>query len=96
MVEENEGTPELFYLHQSLQDRHLANIVGSVAEALSLALVEPDVDDLHHHVEDAAGEGVEQEDGVQHSALLQRELELFFTLLRFIFFEKAFHGRWQR
>ena len=96
MVEENEITHELFYLHQSLQDRHLANIVGGVAEALSLALAVPDVDDLHNHVEDAAGEGVEQEDGVQHSALLQRELELFFTLLRFIFFEKAFHGYWQR
>ena len=96
MLEKNDVTQELFYLHQSLQDRHLANIVGSVAEALSLALAVPDVDDLHHHVEDAAGEGVEQEDGVEHSALLQRELKLFFTLLRFIFFEKAFHGYWQR
>ena len=86
----------LFYLHQSLQDSHLANIVGGVAGANSFALAVLDVDDLHHHVEDAAGEGVEQEDGVEHSALLQRELELFFTLLRFIFFEKAFHGYWQR
>ena len=90
MVEENEIT----HLHQSLQDSHLANIVGGVAEPNSFALAVLDVDDLHHHVEDAAGEGVEQEDGVQHSALLQRELELFFRL-RFIFFEKALHGYWQ-
>ena len=95
MVEENDITHELFYLHQSLQDSHLANIVGGVAGAVSLALVVLDVDDLHDHVEDAAGEGVEQEDRVEHGALLQRELELFFKL-GFIFFEKAFHGWWQR
>ena len=71
MVKENDITQELFYLHQSLQDSHLANVVGGVAGAVSLALVVLDVDDLHNHVEDAAGEGVEQEDGVEHGALLQ-------------------------
>ena len=71
MVEKNDINQELFYLHQSLQDSHLANIVGGVAEALSLALAVPDVHDLDDQVEQAGGEGVQQEHGVQHSALLQ-------------------------